>query len=386
MHPFETYTRAVLAYRLGLGGGTYATRPAPERSVAAIARQAARAGHCVLLGLGRGQAARSLAASLPEGVGLTVCELYPEQARAFGDGLPLLADDSAVALAWLLFSVGLCCGKAACALNPELSDPAARARFQALQKLHAAFTPLDLFDPPATPLGRSLSVAAILRPDEPDLPGFFASLPACASEAVVVWDADAVPADLPAAPMPVTHLAHRLENDFAAQRNRMLGACQGDWVLYLDGDERLDPALAALLPRLPELGGCGSFAFPRLGLTPAGVKVGWGLWPDLQVRLFRRAPGVRFVRPVHERLEGIDGPTGGPTGLVVGASIRHLSGLTATPESLAHKHAVFDAAGGVTGLHRQNPEYPVLPEEFFSSITPSPVVAMWPPKVGFAPL
>ncbi|WP_243362028.1 hypothetical protein [Fundidesulfovibrio terrae] len=379
MHAFEAYSRAVLAYRLGDGGGTYRTRPASPESMAVIVRQAARAGHCVLLGVGSGQAARYLAESLPEGVGFTVCELFPEQARAFGDGLPLLADDSAVALAWMLFSVGLCCGRAACALNPELDDTGARMRFQAMQKLHAAFSPLEA---PAAPSGKSMSVAAILRPDEPDLEGFFAALPGCASEAVVVWDADRVPENPPTASMPVTHLARRLGNDFAAQRNRMLDACRGDWVLYLDGDERLDPALAALLPSLPELGGCGSFAFPRLGLTPAGVKVGWGLWPDLQVRLFRRAPDVRFVRPVHERLEGVSGPTG----LVVGASIRHLSDLTATPESLARKHAVFDAAGGFSGLHRRNPEYPVLPEAFFASLSPRPVVGMWPQKVGFAPL
>ena len=379
MHPFEIYSRAVLSYRLGDGGGRYATRSASAASLDVLARQGARAGHCVLLGVGSGQAARELAARLPAGTGYTVCELHPEQARACGEGVPLLVDDSPVAVAWLLFSVGLACANSICLLNPEIDDPKARARFQAVQKLHASLTPLG---GAAAPSGQTLSIGAILRPDEPDLEGFFAALPGHALEAVVVWDADRVPGNLPASPIPVNHLAHRLDNDFAAQRNRMLDACRGGWVLYLDGDERLEPSLAGLLDSLPERGGCGAFAFPRLGLTPAGVKVGWGLWPDLQVRLFRRAPGVRFVRPVHERLEGVSGPTG----LVVGASIRHLSDLTSSPEFLARKHAVFDAAGGFSGLHRQNSEYPVLPESFFSSLAEKPVVAMWPQKVGFTPL
>lgn len=377
---FEAYTRVMLSYRLGGGGGGYETDPVSPGALAPIIRQSVRAGHCVLLGAGRGEAARGLAGSLPLGTGLTVCELYPEQALAHGSGLPLLVDDSPVALAWLLFSVGLLRGKAFCALNPEIAQPDARRRFQAVQKLHAAFTPLE---PAAGPEPRPrLSVAAILHPDEPDLEGFFAGLPPHASEAVVVWDADQPPASPPSSPVPVRHLAHRLGNDFAAQRNRMLAACAGDWVLYLDGDERLEPSLAGILPSLPGLGGCSSFAFPRLGVTPAGVKAGWGLWPDLQVRLFRPGPGVRFVRPVHERLAGL----AGPTGLVVGASIRHLSDVLKTPEALARKHALFDKAGGFSGLHRQNPTYPTLPEAFFAGITARPLLGKWPETVSFQPL
>ena len=379
MQAFDTYTRTVLAFRLGDGGGGYQTVPAAPGAFDPIVRQAVRAGHCVLLGVGRGEFARELNARLPQGVALTVCELYPEQAREFGQGLPLLADASPVALAWLLFSVGLFRGGAVCALNPEIAYATARSRFQAVQKLHAAYSPLEA-PPPERPA--SLSLAAILHPDEPDLQGFFAALPPAAKEAVVVWDAPQVPAALPASPVPVRHLAHPLENDFAAQRNRMLAACQGEWVLYLDGDERLEPALAGMLPHLVRQDICQAFAFPRLAVTPGGVKAGWGLWPDLQVRLFRKAPGVRFIRPVHERLEGV----AGPTGLVVGASIRHLSDLLKSPGDLARKHALFDAAGGFTGLHRQNPEYPVLPEDFFKSLTPRPFLGMWPQTIRFQPL
>ncbi|MBI4804949.1 MAG: glycosyl transferase family 2 [Desulfovibrio sp.] len=376
---FEQYSRALLSFQLGDGGGSYETKPASPGVLDIILRQALRSGHCVLLGVGNGETARKLASVLPAGTGFTVCELYPEKARGVGDGLPLLVDTSPVALVWLLFSVGLFRESASCILNPEIDDPKTRSRFQMIQKLHASFSPID---PIKRASNASLSVSAILHPDEPELEDFFAALPTAASEAVVVWDSDSVPDAVPASPVPVRHLAHRLERNFAAQRNRMLSACTGDWVLYLDGDERLAPSLVDILPHLLGVNECNCFAFPRMAVTNTGIKIGWGLWPDLQIRLFKNNPGIRFVRPVHERLEGLSGPTG----LVVGASIRHLSDVLKTPETLARKHALFDAAGGFQRLHRQNLVYPTLEDSFFSSLTEHPIIGTWPETVSFQPL
>ncbi|MFP5223525.1 MAG: glycosyltransferase [Acidobacteriota bacterium] len=378
---FAAYSRAVLSFSMEAEQGGYATASAHFDANGPLARRIVRAGHCVLLGVGRGEYARELAARLAPDTGFTVCETDGEQARAFGQGLPLLADASPVALAFTIVSAGLTRPNAVCVLNPEVADQAALARLKTVQRLHEAYAPLALSAPAASP-GPRLTVAAILHPDEPGLPQFFSSLPDTAFEAVVVWDAPSPPQSPPPCPIPVRHLAHPLQNDFAAQRNRMLAACRGDWVLYLDGDERLDPALPALLPALTAQGHCAAFAFPRLGIGPSGVKIGWGLWPDLQLRLFRPGPDVRFVRPVHERLEGL----AGPTGLVCGGFIRHLSDMLKDREALARKHALFDAAGGFSGLHRQNREYPVLPEAFFAALTPRPHVGAWPETVRFQPL
>ena len=402
---FPAYSSAVLSFSMEAEQGGYATVPARLDGHAALARQIARisrpagagpasagpaeqpgqpgkGSHCVLLGVGRGEFARELAASLPSGTGFTVCETDAHQARSFGQGLPLLADASPVALAYTLISAGLARPRAVCVLNPEVADEAASQRLKTIQRLHAAFEPLELGSSPHAGASPRLTVAAILHPDEPGLPEFFASLPDAAFEAVVIWDALQPPLSPPPCAIPVRHLAHPLEKDFAAQRNRMLAACRGDWVLYLDGDERLDPALSQLLPSLLNQDRCGSFAFARLGIGPQGVKIGWGLWPDLQVRLFRTGPHVRFIRPVHERLEGL----AGPTGLVPGAFLRHLSDLLKDREALARKHALFDAAGGSVGLHRQNREYPALPEEFFRTLTPRPFAGTWPDAVRFQPL
>lgn len=370
------YTRTLLSFRLGDGGGRYSLRPASPQAGAPMRRRAATGKWLLLLGAGSGEFAHSLAASLAPDTGFLVLELYPEVARPLADSLPLLCDSSPVALAWMLLSLGLFRGCASLALNPEIADPTARERFQTVQRLHAAYAPLEP-DATAPAEAPELTVAAILHPDEPGLEDFFASLPACASQAVVVWDAQAPPGTRYGAPMPVTHLAHRLDADFAAQRNRMLAACRTGWTLYLDADERLDPMLAAILPALTAQNTCGCFAFPRFGVRPAGTVIGWGLWPDLQTRLFKNSPDVRFVRPVHERLEGLRGPMG----LCLGLGIRHLSGMLKSPGQLARKHALFDTAGGRPGLHKVNEEYPVVSESFFASPPFQCALGLWPDSI-----
>ncbi|GFK94645.1 hypothetical protein NNJEOMEG_02492 [Fundidesulfovibrio magnetotacticus] len=423
---FEAYTRAVLSFRLGAGSGGYATAPAGPQALEPVLRRARGALCCALLGVGSGAFARDLARALPEGTQFVVLETDPDQTLAHGSGLPLLADASPVALAWMLLTCGLTRPGTFLVLNPEIADEGARERLRTVQRLHAAFEPLDLPDLPqaSTPPSRAvvggrslpgpdapgegsrqgasqdapgrdpaggrglrrapapLTLAAILHPDEPDLADFFSALPSCADRAVFLWDAQAAPGSPPPCPVPALHLAHPLQDDFAAQRNRLLEACGPGWTLSLDADERLTPGLTALLPALTAQGTCRSFAFERRTLCPQGVRVGWGLWPDLQVRLFVNGPGVRYVRPVHERLEGLDGPTG----LVLGAGIRHLSGLLKDEALLAAKHALFDRAGGRGALHRLNREYPALPEAYFAALREGPAAGLWPGRVAFAPL
>ena len=145
----------------------------------------------------------------------------------------------------------------------------------------------------------------------------------------------------------------------------MLAGCAGDWVLYLDGDEMLAPEVWALLPKLlgqPDLNG---FWFPRRTLYPdqEHAMAGLGLWPDLQLRLFRNLPGLRFTEPVHERLQGLRGPVAVP----LDAAILHYSHLRKSPEMLRDKLRGFDQAVREGYTHRLNTDYPHLPLSFFVS-------------------
>lgn len=389
-HPFSIYTDEVLAFALGGRQGNAVAPGVPhEGNVSRFRDRVLRtldAGgmrHVVLFGLGSGCVARVLARSLPPPVELTVVCLDPVLARGAArtgglswiepEGRTRLLCDTSTWAAWLLlWLAGIGPRESLAIFSPEPLDPAEKDRLLTLKRLFTGtgHVPLPGRDPGQVTRPR-ISFASVLSPEEPELEGFFAAIPEVVSEAVALWDAPDVPAAARAAsvsPVSVRHLARPLGQDFAAQRNAMLAACRGDWVFFLDADERPDAALKAMLPGLSAMPGVGAVAFPRFTLYPdAGhAKVGYGLWPDLQTRLFRRinpdGTMPRFERPVHERLVGVVGDTA----VAPGASIRHLSRLLKDRGALSAKLRGFDAASGGGVHHRINRDYPSLPLAFFS--------------------
>jgi glycosyltransferase involved in cell wall biosynthesis len=88
---------------------------------------------------------------------------------------------------------------------------------------------------------------------------------------------------------------------FAAQKNFALEQATGDWILSLDADERVTPELAEGIRRIVAADGpADGYSIPRRNVFwGAWVRHG-GLYPDYQLRLFRRGAG-RFVEDaVHE--------------------------------------------------------------------------------------
>jgi len=88
---------------------------------------------------------------------------------------------------------------------------------------------------------------------------------------------------------------------FAAQKNFALAQANGEWVLSVDADERVTPELRERICRILRSNGpADGYSIPRKNIFwGAWVRHG-GLYPDYQLRLFRRAAG-RFVdSAVHE--------------------------------------------------------------------------------------
>jgi tetratricopeptide (TPR) repeat protein len=87
---------------------------------------------------------------------------------------------------------------------------------------------------------------------------------------------------------------HRWRDDFAEARNVALDAAMGEWILYVDADERLSGANRASVERL--LTGASEVAF-RVLLAPDLVST-----PYLEYRLWRHDPRIRFQGQIHEKV------------------------------------------------------------------------------------
>jgi len=94
---------------------------------------------------------------------------------------------------------------------------------------------------------------------------------------------------------------------FAAQKNFALAKATGDWILSLDADEEVEPALAdeirTVLAANPSVDG---FLISRKNFFLGRWIRHGGFYPDRKLRLFRRGAGQFEDRPVHEdlRIEG----------------------------------------------------------------------------------
>ena len=150
--------------------------------------------------------------------------------------------------------------------------------------------------------------AIVLTFDEADhLPDCLASL-AWADE-VVVFDSFSTDGTVDIAREAGARvLQHPFEN-YAAQRNAALDAVpEAEWVLFVDADERIPPALAEEVREVIRAGEVVAGWIPRHNYIFGKLTLGAGWFPDYQLRLLRRGK-VRYdpARGVHE-VALVDGP------------------------------------------------------------------------------
>jgi glycosyltransferase involved in cell wall biosynthesis len=145
-----------------------------------------------------------------------------------------------------------------------------------------------------------ISVLIVARDEAHNLADCLAAA-AWADERVVVVDASSRDATEEVARRLAEVVAVRVFDDFAGQRNTALSLASGDWVLSVDADERVTPALAAEIRRITaDLG--APFRGYRIPIRSEilGRRFGFsGTQHDRPLRLFRRDSG-RWVGPVHE--------------------------------------------------------------------------------------
>lgn len=89
---------------------------------------------------------------------------------------------------------------------------------------------------------------------------------------------------------------------FGVQKNRALALASGDWVLSIDADEYVTPALAEEIRATLLNSAADVYALPRKSFFLKRPLMHGGWWPDYVPRLFRRGTARFSEDPVHERL------------------------------------------------------------------------------------
>lgn len=102
----------------------------------------------------------------------------------------------------------------------------------------------------------------------------------------------------------------RAWDGFTPQRNQAVAAARHDWVLAVDADERVTPALRAEIEAMRAAGFAeAGYRIPRVAFYLGRWIRGTDWYPDPQLRLFDRRHGRWTGGLVHESVQ-VDGPVG----------------------------------------------------------------------------
>ena len=108
-----------------------------------------------------------------------------------------------------------------------------------------------------------------------------------------------------------------LNKNFAAYKNNLNKACNGNWIFQIDADEIPNEYLIEALPFILEANAeTEAYWVPRVN-TVAGITdehiakwgwrvddQGWVNFPDWQMRIYRNDDNIYWIKPVHEQLKG----------------------------------------------------------------------------------
>ncbi len=168
-----------------------------------------------------------------------------------------------------------------------------------------------------------LSVVVITLNEEDRIRECLASV-AWADEIVVV-DAGSEDKTVALAREFTDHVVIRPWDGFAAQKNFGIDRATGEWVLSLDADEQVEPALRdEILAVLAAHDACAGYRVARRNIM-WGRSIRHGrLYPDWQLRLVRRGRGRFVERAVHESM-AVEGKVGRLTTPLLHASYRDVS-------------------------------------------------------------
>lgn len=198
------------------------------------------------------------------------------------------------------------------------------------------------------------SIVIIARDEERYIDEALQSAAAIADELIVLLDPRTTDRTAEIAQRHRAQVIQHTFSSFPSQRNYALEQCRGEWVLFLDADERIMPELLAELQQFrtsPPRSNVG-YWIPRHNLYFGRPLRGGGWYPDRQLRLLRRGY-ARYDqdRLVHE-LVVLDGAAGELTNHLLHINIETWPELHRKQRDYAIKEAQTLARNGVRAKWR----------------------------------
>lgn len=140
-----------------------------------------------------------------------------------------------------------------------------------------------------------LSLCMIVKDEEEMLPDFLSATRGLYDELCVV-DTGSSDDTVRLLRQTGAHLVERpWDDDFAGARNASLALATGDWILFLDADERPNAELIAAVRAIVHDASVGAASLWFENLLPGGQRNAMPL-----LRLFRTDPRIRFRHRIHE--------------------------------------------------------------------------------------
>ncbi len=145
-----------------------------------------------------------------------------------------------------------------------------------------------------------LSLSMIVKNEERFLPGCLESIKDLVDEMIIVDTGSTDNTKGIARDFGARIYDFKWCDDFSAARNESLRNTTGDWILYLDADERIDKAFHSRIRRMISSGKVDAFLLNLKSKIGTGEDCQYHIVP--YPRLFRKIKGVHFVGEVHEQI------------------------------------------------------------------------------------
>jgi len=146
---------------------------------------------------------------------------------------------------------------------------------------------------------------------------------------------------------------------FGPQKNRALAMATGDWVLSIDADEEVTPALRdSIQLALLQAGNYDAYELSRFSSYCGRFIRHGGWWPDPVLRLFRRDQGKFSDHRVHERVLVDPSRIGRLEGLLITTALEILSKYW--PRSITTPQKMLACCTAVVGVQVWVPPFSMV--------------------------